>query len=229
MRSSATWKHRTFQLTASRRGWRWNYRRWNARSCISTHSLTKRLTSRYSIVNVRTNISTHSLTKRLTGSPSSNKLCFLISTHSLTKRLTNKIISICWIIIFQLTASRRGWRRIIECNFLSPIFQLTASRRGWPPKPLRSYLVLHFNSQPHEEADTVKILSYFGIFISTHSLTKRLTGSHKRHHWNYRHFNSQPHEEADLELQKQLSDVVVISTHSLTKRLTAILDKNTFI
>ena len=130
---------------------------------------------------------------------------------------------------FQLTASRRGWRRIIECNFLSPIFQLTASRRGWPPKPLRSYLVLHFNSQPHEEADTVKILSYFGIFISTHSLTKRLTGSHKRHHWNYRHFNSQPHEEADLELQKQLSDVVVISTHSLTKRLTAILDKNTFI
>ena len=54
-----------------------------------------------------------------------------ISTHSLTKRLTTSSSLFVNVKIFQLTASRRGWRRI----------------------PMRSRHSLHFNSQPHEEAD----------------------------------------------------------------------------
>ena len=37
-------------------------------------------------------------------------------------------------------------------------------------------LVFYFNSQPHEEADLKVISSHNMIHISTHSLTKRLTG-----------------------------------------------------
>ena len=66
---------------------------------------------------------------------------------------------------------------------------------------------MHFNSQPHEEADDDTIMH------------KNRVG----------HFNSQPHEEADGSRCLLLSNMSGISTHSLTKRLTAILDKNTFI
>ena len=78
----------------------------------------------------------------------------------------------------------------------------------------------YFNSQPHKEADVIIVhCSDSGIFISTHSLTRRLTkctetswffsnisthsltrrltptflsGNRQRYH-----FNSQPHKEAD--------------------------------
>ena len=55
-----------FQLTASRRGWRYSYQEKAERNIISTHSLTKRLTKKN--INHFQNrcISTHSLTKRLT-------------------------------------------------------------------------------------------------------------------------------------------------------------------
>ena len=77
---------------------------------------------------------------------------------------------------FQLTASRRGWRRCLDriciVIFISThsltkrltiqridcclpwTFQLTASRRGWPTALRRgTQIIFHFNSQPHEEAD----------------------------------------------------------------------------
>ena len=122
---------------------------------ISTHSLTKRLTWRArQQQQLPYPISTHSLTKRLT------RLCLLmgyvpiISTHSLTKRLTTEI-SICVPFgVFQLTASRRGWR-------FSP----------YHDRPKYSY----FNSQPHEEADIYAEFQQSSGIISTHSLTKRLT------------------------------------------------------
>ena len=59
-----------------------------------------------------------------------------------------------FVSVFQLTASRRGWlAQSITCGGRS-IFQLTASRRGWPP---------------------IQVLRFCPMFISTHSLTKRLT------------------------------------------------------
>ena len=101
--------------------------------CISTHSLTKRLTERMRLLGVWEDISTHSLTKRLTASREhfSQVSPPDISTHSLTKRLTANGCRNCpdgrdfnsqpheeadymmWSarpqkLTFQLTASRRG-------------------------------------------------------------------------------------------------------------------------
>ena len=102
------------------------------------------------------------------------------------------------------------------------VFQLTASRRGWrnPWIPLM-YLINHFNSQPHEEADPT------GQATDAASFTFQLTAS--RRGWQLQclnfqqlwYFNSQPHEEAD-EVQENAIKINGISTHSLTKRLTAI-------
>ena len=54
-----------------------------------------------------------------------------------------------------------------------------------------------FNSQPHKEADLMDDVSYRCLYISTHSLTRRLT--------------------AIDSMSQIISD---ISTHSLTRRLT---------
>ena len=58
--------------------------------------------------------------------------------------------------------------------------------------------MLHFNSQPHEEADLC------------------CTGRRNQHGY----FNSQPHEEADGFLFFFGFTTIIISTHSLTRRLT---------
>ena len=59
--------------------------------------------------------------------------------------------------------------------------------------------ITYFNSQPHEEADYRMEWSDYVKSISTHSLTKRLTGKFSKNHRAFYHFNSQPHEEADGE------------------------------
>ena len=79
------------------------------------------------------------------------------------------------------------------------------------------------------------------ITISTHSLTRRLTGSVRLIFAGNLHFNSQPHKEADEDAEKEqveqlhfnsqphkeadvfsfvLFPTYCISTHSLTRRLT---------
>ena len=75
---------------------------------ISTHSLTKKLTTSHRLFYSTIIISTHSLTKRLTNATTRTFQPFCISTHSLTKRLTGFPDLIFFIVVFQLTASRRG-------------------------------------------------------------------------------------------------------------------------
>ena len=59
-------------------------------------------------------------------------------------------------------------------------------------------LKLHFNSQPHKEADPAEFMVCIIHFdISTHSLIKRLTSSAWTFCVHYPYFNSQPHKEAD--------------------------------
>ena len=168
-------------------------------------------------------------------------------------------------IKFQLTASRRGWQRIPDSEWLlhknfnsqpheeadengsinvrgATRFQLTASRRGWRlfstcisgklyfnsqpheeadwKKGGTWFTEINFNSQPHEEADWEPSWMYCGMLISTHSLTKRLTGTVHDIWIRQIYFNSQPHEEADLFDKTGKGILIVISTHSLTKRLT---------
>ena len=57
-------------------------------------------------------------------------------------------------------------------------------------------------------------------YISTHSLTRRLTIIPPRHTATVSYFNSQPHKEADY-IDIILQQFNTISTHSLTRRLTA--------
>ena len=168
---------------------------------ISTHSLTKRLTLLSDYFNAIANISTHSLTKRLTD-PLGMFIRFVIfqltasrrgwqlpgllfrqdrwiSTHSLTKRLTMIWFKTARYHSFQLTASRRGWRPLTLMLKGFWLFQLTASRRGWRlPQMLQWFFHHYFNSQPHEEADFSSASFHPLSYISTHSLTKRLTVKH---------------------------------------------------
>ena len=122
---------------------------------ISTHSLTRRLTGRTQDLYVFPNISTHSLTRRLTVILNLRAEAILISTHNLTRRLTYVLNVLTDEDLFQLTASRGGWRSF-------HIFQ---------------FFNYHFNSQPHEEADHSINVDRFFNCISTHSLTRRLTKS----------------------------------------------------
>ena len=63
-----------------------------------------------------------------------------------------------------------------HAHFNPFVFQLTASRRGWRDSQISFFSLLYFNSQPHEEADISPFSSYPPPrAISTHSLTKRLT------------------------------------------------------
>ena len=76
-------------------------------------------------------------------------------------------------------------------------FQLTASQGGWLRSKPTWTKSLYFNSQPHKEADLSLLNCLNRSNISTHSLTRRLTGC--------------PGDQGE---------VIRISTHSLTRRLT---------
>ena len=188
----------SFQLTASRRGWH------NA-ACIYSYFYF---------------ISTHSLTKRLTSDHQEHSELVHISTHSLTKRLTTSSRISLISFSFQLTASRRGWllnplyNDIHNRNFNSQPHEEADGAFSWEDAGH-----LYFNSQPHEEADcgaaaycgteyisthsltkrltTQQLTTKLATPISTHSLTKRLTGICHVILKAQEHFNSQPHEEAD--------------------------------
>ena len=191
----------TFQLTASRRGWRVRHYTIQNMYSISTHSLTKRLTTQNrSQTEIQQNFNSqpHEEADFWAGGTS---MSTAISTHSLTKRLTMKLSAITSYKLFQLTASRRGWPPLSCILWNSVLFQLTASRRGWLLTTFYVFFYSYFNSQPHEEADW-----------SAHS------GIPPIHY-----FNSQPHEEADDRME-DWTDTDDISTHSLTKRLTSFGD-----
>ena len=166
------------------------------------------------------NISTHILTKRMTTSLVSYGGSGNISTHILTKRMT-RFSQLWWVIhrVFQLTSSRRGWRVLCHYWHNLEIFQLTSSRRGWP---MRFCVILkkrYFNSHPHEEDDRLQESPRLAQIISTHILTKRMTyrtGSLGHYSVISTHI-----------LTKRMTDLYrlgkatkLISTHILTKRMT---------
>ena len=99
-----------------------------------------------------------------------------ISTHSLTRRLT----IMKWKCI---------WRKQISTHSLTR--RLTHRNR------YQITFHLHFNSQPHKEADRKHAFPLPDKRISTHSLTRRLTISVRDILMVRANFNSQPHKEAD--------------------------------
>ena len=58
-------------------------------------------------------------------------------------------------------------------------------------------LTKYFNSHPHEEDDGNRTAGKTVSFISTHILTKRMTGLRKNLQRERKYFNSHPHEEDD--------------------------------
>ena len=153
-------------------------------------------------------------------------LLYIISTHSLTKRLTlcspavpqtywnfnsqpheeaDALLS-SWSLYwfrFQLTASRRGWRyaNLIRSSFM--VFQLTASRRGWRKRSRFGSKFPYISTHSLTKRLTISYPEFFNeLYISTHSLTKRLT---KR---------------LTMIIPTTIMNEFIISTHSLTKRLT---------
>ena len=167
-----------FQLTASRRGWPDPGRRTLAGICISTHSLTKRLTLFISYI--------HHCSRYFNSQP-----------HE--EADDNLITLITAGFTFQLTASRRGWRyysgTVIHADGISTH---SLTKRLTVLSMENVFYCNHFNSQPHEEADVnvklkmqdmllfqltasrrgwleVMMIGMMVRNISTHSLTKRLT------------------------------------------------------
>ena len=99
-----------------------------------------------------------------------------ISTHSLTRRLTRETLPVLPV----------WW------HFNSQPHKEADYSAGNGIAGERN-----FNSQPHKEADFNRISEAESLYISTHSLTRRLTQQRERHCVKWKYFNSQPHKEAD--------------------------------
>ena len=187
-----------FQLTSSRRGWRYMQGQTVVSHRISTHILTKRMTS---IPEIPTNPPCHfnshpheeddciipvntssSKAFQLTSSRRGwLTLCGWllytqhISTHILTKRMTVTLNSVTvWEYISTHILTKR-MTEDAEGGDVLLAFQLTSSRRGWLLPMVCLCGLSHFNSHPHEEDDRNRRHSENGVEISTHILTKRMT------------------------------------------------------
>ena len=198
-RKSASWY--TFQLTASQGGWREKLKVDGEYGTISTHSLTRRLTS----VTLQGNVLT---LFQLTASQGGWRQCNWMWYN---------------ILIFQLTASQGGWRLPINAyNLIWNISTHSLTRRLTRERITRNSRISYFNSQPHKEADVFLPDSSTTICISTHSLTRRLT--EKTEVLNTI-FNISTHSLTRrlTHVSDRLGDCSDISTHSLTRRLTTAL------
>ena len=165
---------------------------------ISTHILTKRMTSAQSAIGELKKISTHILTKRMTELQIGYWDYFDISTHILTKRMT---IPFSLILLAFLYFNSHPHE---EDDSIGTML--------WGAN-------LYFNSHPHEEDDRDPIKPIPTIIISTHILTKRMTNMTA-----YEFDNSAISTHI---LTKRMTnpvtgkyDNICISTHILTKRMT---------
>ena len=99
------------------------------------------------------------------------------------------------------------------------LFQLTASQGGWRFFLITIQAFTYISTHSLTRRLTILINpSFVGFNISTHSLTRRLT-PHYSLQIDAIYFNSQPHKEADNDYLREITSQG-ISTHSLTRRLT---------
>ena len=151
------------------------------------------------------------------------------------------------LFVFQLTASRRGWHRISDIlNFSTVISTNSLTKRLTNIGVTTSQQMIHFNSQPHEEADAIvaarrMVQKEFQLTASRRGWREvwqrkiskqsfQLTASRRGWQDSFSglvkqgNFNSQPHEEADEMIMYSVT-LICISTHSLTKRLTVFFNR----
>ena len=167
----------SFQLTSSRRGWRLCNSWFGCRRGISTHILTKRMTTNPTIT---FKAGTFQLTSSRRGWPNAYKRGSSCGRY------------------FNSHPHEEDDIALYTPSLVVFLFQLTSSRRGWPTDHISTNTESHFNSHPHEEDDLILVIYYniYGNFnshpheeddvicftytlelsISTHILTKRMTG-----------------------------------------------------
>ena len=135
----------------------------------------------------------------------------------------DKLSEIPWteFLKFQFTASQGGWRdKTFGQGLVGVHFNSQPHKEADFRLNLMQLVQIHFNSQPHKEADegiynniilpmfisihsltrrltAVGVLLYKNWDISIHSLTRRLTAPDSPNCPKYEYFNSQPHKEAD--------------------------------
>ena len=196
--SSTVSSNDAFQLTSSRRGWHAleHYSQHFSKNFNShPHEEDDFISTPFSGGNY---ISTHILTKRMTTR-------IFVQIRILRFQLTSSrrgwlfyFSYIFGIFIFQLTSSRRGWRTSHSAVAGAFLFQLTSSRRGWPRRCLEWHGSRHISTHILTKRMTVCIWKfYFTTIISTHILTKRMTVRVALMLRPIGHFNSHPHEEDD--------------------------------
>ena len=121
-----------FQLTSSRGGWPACFLAFWTLFSISTHILTRRMTT---------------VESKRDGTP-------CISTHILTRRMTSAFFPKATHGIFQLTSSRGGWQ--FTFNESNSCFNISTHILTRRMTVARTILLTewNFNSHPHEEDDT---------------------------------------------------------------------------
>ena len=171
--------HPVFQLTSSRRGWRgvpdWQAHKWGY---FNSHPHEEDDVKAWYVISTCP-ISTHILTKRMTATITFPIPFSDISTHILTKRMTRTAPDLYLsVLVFQLTSSRRGWRKHPAVRNVCIIFQLTSSRRGWQEMIERVTSYGNISTHILTKRMTLRLDSLnFHNYISTHILTKRMTFS----------------------------------------------------
>ena len=122
---------------------------------------------------------------------------------------------------FQLTASRRGWQCIHQLHRTILAFQLTASRRGWLQHGCWNPVKKSISTHSLTKRLTGTLCLYDRIRnISTHSLTKRLTDLSFFLIFSYPTFQLTASRRGWHQHNSDARNSDCISTHSLTKRLT---------
>ena len=168
-----------FQLTSSRRGWQMPQSQrvyadyFNSHpheeddlsgllnisgQIISTHILTKRMTRQAQHWTRQINFNSHPHEEDDTTWRRIHLMTQQFQLTSSRRGWPRGSSSGITQITFQLTSSRRGWQLKGDRFDHAFVFQLTSSRRGWQSLNSRYKLLKYFNSHPHEEDDSLKIL-----------------------------------------------------------------------
>ena len=131
---------------------------------LSTHILTRRMTSNLYAIDWEQYLSTHILTRRMTKVPFDSLFHRILSTHILTRRMTlsgyagNLDLDLSTHIL-----TRRMTSHPI-CTPDVPTFQLTSSQGGWPISWFLYHFLISFNSHPHKEDDHLQPSHFAALF-----------------------------------------------------------------
>ena len=121
------------------------------------------------------NISTHSLTRRLTTVAANGNVVFSFQLTASQGGWHPRTVLRRELILFQLTASQGGWQDHKNTQHHQGDFNSQPHKEADNVLKWIEQTFQHFNSQPHKEADGTLTVNSAAGSISTHSLTRRLT------------------------------------------------------